>query len=160
MLRGLHRADLGDVREHLHAERGQEALGERAARHARGRLARAGALEHVAHVGEAELLDAGKVGVSGPRQVHLGHVGLDRPRVHPLFPVGVVAVRDADGDRAAERAAVADAGGDLGAVALDLHAPAAAMAELTARHVAIDRGKVELEACGQALDDAGQARAV
>jgi len=34
------------------------------------------------------------------------------------------------------------------------------MAELPTRHVAIDRGKVELEACGQTLDEAGQARAV
>ena len=69
------------------------------------------------------------------REVHLGHVGLDRPRVHPLLPVGVVAVGDLEGDRAAERAAVADAGGDLGAVALDLHPPAAAVAELAPRHV-------------------------
>ena len=153
----LHRADLRHVREDLHAERGQEALGQRPAGHARGRLARAGALEHVAHVGEAELLHAREVGVTGPREVHLGHLGLDRPRVHPLLPVGVVAVGDPHGDRAAERAAVADPGGDLGAVALDLHAPAAAVAELAARHVAVDRGQVELEARGQALDDAGQA---
>ena len=55
---------------------------------------------------------------------------------------------------------MADAGGDLGAVALDLHAPAAAVAELAARHVAVDRVAVELEPGGQALDDAGQARAV
>jgi hypothetical protein len=34
------------------------------------------------------------------------------------------------------------------------------MAELPASHVAIDRGKVELEAGGQPLDDAGEARAV
>ena len=135
----------------------EEALGERAAGHARGGLARARALEHVADVGEAELLDAGEVGVAGPREVHLGHLGLDRPRVHPLLPVGVVAVRDPHGDRPAERAAVAHAGGDLGAVALDLHPPAAAVAELAAGHVAIDRGKVELEARRETLDDAGQA---
>ena len=52
---------------------------------------------------------------------------------------------------------MAHPGGDLGAVALDLHPPAAAVAELAAGHVAIDRGEVELEARGQALDDAGQA---
>ena len=93
----------------------------------------------------------------GPREVHLGHVGLDRPRVHPLLPVGVVAVGDLEGDRAAERAAVADAGGDLGGVLLDLHAPAAAVAELAARHVVVDRVAVELEARGEALDDGGEA---
>ena len=89
-----------------------------------------------------------------------GTVGLDRPRVHPLLPVRVVAVGDLERDRAAERAAVADAGGDLGGVALDLHAPAAAVAELAARHVAVDRLAVELEPRGQALDDAGEAGAV
>ena len=93
----------------------------------------------------------------GPREVDLRHVGLDRPRVHPLLPVGEVAVGDRQRDRAAERAAVADAGGDLGGVALDLHPPAAAVAELAARHVAVDGLGVELEAGRQALDHAGQA---
>ena len=133
---------------------------ERAAGDARRGLARARALEHVAHVGEAELPDAGEVGVARAREMHLGHVGLDRPRVHPLLPVGVVAVGDLERDGPAERAAVADAGGDLGGVALDLHPPAAAVAELAARHVAVDRLAVELEPGGQALDDAGEAGAV
>ena len=148
------------MRDDLDADRAQERLRERAARHARRGLARARALEHVAHVGEAELPDAGEVGVAGAREVHLGHVGLDRPRVHPLLPVGVVAVGDLEGDGAAERAAVADAGGDLRGVPLDLHPPAAAVAELAARHVAVDRLAVELEPGGQALDDGGEARAV
>jgi hypothetical protein len=89
--------------------------------------------------------------------VDLGDRVLDRPRVHPLLPVGVVAVGDLEGDRAAERAPVADAGGDLRGVLLDLHAAAAAVAELAPRHVAVDRREVELEARGQPLDDAGQA---
>ena len=116
----------------------------RAAGDARRGLASAGALEDVAHVGEAVLLGADEVGVARPRQVHLGGLGLDRPRVHPLFPVGEVAVVDLERDRAAERAAVADAGGDVGAVGLDLHAPAAAVAELAAREVAVERLAVEL----------------
>ena len=85
---------------------------------------------------EAVLPRADEVGVAGARQVHLGHLRLDRPRAHPLLPVGEVAVGDLQRDRAAERAAVAHAGGHVGAVALDLHAPAAAVAELAARHVA------------------------
>ena len=55
---------------------------------------------------------------------------------------------------------MAHAGGDLGAVALDLHPPAAAVAELAARHVAVELVLGELEARGQALDDARQAGAV
>src|SRR5690606_18784827 len=42
---------------------------------------------------------------------------------------------------------------DLDRVALDLHAPPAAVAELAARHVAVEPLAVELEARGQALDD-------
>ena len=155
-----HRADLHHVRADLDAERAQEGLGQRAAGHARGGLARAGALEHVAHVAQAVLPGADQVGVAGARQVDLGHLGLHRPRVHPLLPVGEVAVGDLQRDRPAERAPVAHAAGDLGAVALDLHAPAAPVAELAARHVAVDRLAVELEARGQALDDARQAGAV
>ena len=67
---------------------------------------------------------------------------------------------DQQRDRAAERASVADAGGDLGGVALDLHTPAAAVAQLAPRHVGIDGRRVELQPGGQALDDAGEAGSV
>ncbi len=53
-----------------------------------------------------------------------------------------------------------DAARDLGRVALDLHAPAAAVAELAARHVGVEILRAQLQARGQALDDAGQAGAV
>ena len=155
-----HGADLRDVGDDLDAERAQERLGDRAAGDARRGLARAGALEDVADVGEAELLDPGEVGVARARQVDLRDRRLDGPGVHPLLPVRVVAIGDEQRDRAAERAAVADAGGDLGGVALDLHAPAAAVAELAARHVGVDRLQVELEARGEPLDDAGEAGAM
>ena len=154
------RADPGHVAEHLTPNVREEGLGERPGGHARGRLARARALEHVAHVGEAVLLDAGEVGVAGARQVDLGHLRLHRPRVHPLLPVGVVAVVDPERHRAAERAPVADAGRDLGAVLLDLHPPAAAVAELAPREVAVEVLGPQLEARGQALDDRDQAGAV
>src|SRR4051794_35920542 len=123
----------------------------------RAAVSRARALEDVAHVARAVLPRADEVGVARARQVHLGHLGLDRPRVHPLLPVGEVAVLHLQRDRAAERAPVADAGGDLRAVALDLHPSAAAVAQLAAGHVAVDRLAVELEAGGQALDDAREA---
>ena len=106
------------------------------------------------------LLRADEVGVAGPRQVDLGDRRVDRPGAHPLLPVGVVAVGDLQRDRAAERAPVTHAARDLGRVALDLHAPSAAVAELAARHVAVEVLGAQLEARGQALDDAGQAGAV
>ena len=142
------------------AEGAQELLGERAGGHPRRRLAGAGALEHVADVGVAVLEQPGEVGVAGPRRVDLLDLGVDRPRVHPLLPVGVVAVGDQDRDRAAERSPVAHAGADLDRVALDLHPPAAPVAELAARHLAVEALAVELEAGGQALDDRDQPGAV
>ena len=97
----------------------------------------------------------------GPRQVDLvGLEPLDRPGVHPLLPVGVVAVGDEDGDRAAERAPVAHAGADLDRVGLDPHPPAAAVAELAPRHVAVERLAVELEPGRHALDDRHEPRPV
>src|SRR3954452_15572048 len=90
----------------------------------------------------------------------LGHGRVDRPRVHPLLPVRVVAVVDPQRDRAAERTTVAHPGGHLGAVGLDLHAAAAAMAELAPREVAVDVLGPQLETGGEALHDRGQARAV
>ena len=53
-------------------ELAQEPLCRGAARHPGRRLARTGALEDVAHVGEPELLRANQVGVARPREVHLG----------------------------------------------------------------------------------------
>ena len=52
------------------------------------------------------------------------------------------------------------AGADLDRVALDLHPPAAPVAELAARHLAVEALAVELEARGKALDDRDQAGAV
>ena len=49
----------------LDPERAQEGLRQPAGGHARGGLAGGGALEHVAHVRVAELLDPGEVGVPG-----------------------------------------------------------------------------------------------
>ena len=155
------RRDLQHVGEDLDAERAQELLGDGAAGDARGGLAGAGALEDVAHVAEPVLLRADQVGVAGPRQVHLGRLGLDRPRDSSALPswrsrgcgpgcaIGPPSVRP-----------WRTPAGDVGAVGLDLHAAAAAMAELAAREVAVERLALELQAGWQALDDAGESGAV
>ena len=149
--RRVHVADLSHVRDDLDAERAQELLADRAAGHARGGFARARALEHVAHVGEAVLPDPCEVRVPGPRQVDLLDRRRDRPRAHPLLPVGVVAVLDPQRDGPTERAAMAHAAGRLGAIALDLHPPAAPVPELAPRHVAVDRVAIERETRREAL---------
>ena len=55
---------------------------------------------------------------------------------------------------------MADAGGHLGPVLLDLHAPAAAMAELAPGQVPVDVLRAQLEPGRQALHEGGQARSV
>ena len=55
---------------------------------------------------------------------------------------------------------MADPGADLDRVALDLHPPAAAVAELAAGHLAVDALAVELEPGRQALDDRDEPGAV
>src|SRR6185437_6215221 len=99
-------------------------------------------------------------GMSGTWEVHLGERRLDRPRIHPLLPVGVVAVCDLEGDRATQRPAVADPPGDLDLVALDLHPPTPAVPELAACQVAIDRVAVQGQPRRQPLEDARQAGAM
>jgi hypothetical protein len=48
---------------------------------------------------------------------------------------------------------VAHSGADLDRIALDLHSPPAAVAQLAARHIAIERIAIELEPGRQAFDD-------
>ena len=109
------------------------------------------------------LEDSRQVGVTRAGQMNFLDLAvrvLDRPRVHADVPVLVVAVGDQQRDRAAEGAAVADAGADLGRVGLDLHPAAAAVTELAPRHVAVEAVAIEQQARGHALDDRRQARAV
>ena len=121
----------------------QERLAERPARDARRGLACAGAFEHVAHVGETVFHDAGEVRMTGPGQMDLLDRRVDRPRIHPLLPIREVPVRDAQRDRAADRRAVPDPRRRLRGVALDLHAPAAPVSELAARHLTVDRVPID-----------------
>ena len=68
--RGAHRADLEHVRAHLDPDGRDQRLRDGARRHPPGRLARARALEHVAHVVVAVLQHPGEVGVPGAGQRH------------------------------------------------------------------------------------------
>ena len=144
----------------------QERLGHRAERDPGGGLARAGALEHRAGVVEAVLLHADEVGVAGPRP------GQRRVAGEPVELLGVDRVGDitvshlghsllpiADGDRPAERAAVAYAAEDLELVLLELLPRAAARAEPAAGQVDADGLACHLDPGGQTLEDREQRRA-
>ena len=104
-----HRADLDHVAVDLDPERRRKALASAPAA-TRAAVSRALARSSTLRTSVwPNFSSAGEVGVAGARQVDLLDLGLDRPRVHPLLPVRVVAVGDQHGDRAAERAPVADA---------------------------------------------------
>src|SRR5579875_782939 len=149
------RCDIADgdhVAVHADAQLGEERLGYRARRHARGGLAGAGALPHDAEVAMAEFQRAREIGVAWARDG-------DRRWVFVL-PVGPVAVLDPQGDRRAGGHAVRHPAAQLGAVALDQHAPAAAIAALTASQVLGDRLFAERYARRHSVQQYGQARTV
>ena len=120
---------------------------------ARGRFPRARALQHVAHVRVSEFEESRQVRVARARRVDLLDVDRNGPGIHPLLPARVVAVRDEDRHRAAQRPSVSYPGADLHRVLLDLHPPPAPVSELAARHLTIEPRPVELESGWQALDD-------
>jgi hypothetical protein len=151
------------VAAHLDAGGGQHHLGQPARGHARRGLAGRRALEHLAQVVREVLERAGEIGVAGPRVLEgpalLGFRRL-RLRGHHVGPVRVILVADEERDGAAERLAVADPGKDLDGVGLDLHAPAAAVAALTAPQVGVDGRPIHGEPGGQAFDDDGEGGSV
>ena len=108
---------------------------------ARRGFAGAGALQNVAGVVEIVLDGAGEVGMAGTRAgdrllLILSAFGIfHRKRLGPVLPVPVA---NEDGDGRADGVRMAHAGDDLGAVGLDLHAPAAAVALLAAPELAVD----------------------
>src|SRR6185503_2017330 len=107
-----------------------------------------------------------EIGVAGPRPRHRRAARAARVRrrfgggAHRVLPVRPVAVVDGHRDGAAERLSRANAGQDLGAVGLDLHPLAAAVAALAALELARDGLGVDRESGGQALEDHDEGAAV
>ena len=122
-----------------------------------------GPLEHVAGVGEAVLLHAGQVGVTGPglgqraARWRPGAGDISSCHLSGSLPLGV---GDLDGDRRAERAPVADAAEELHLVLLEAHPRAAAVAQPPAGQLRLDRPRRYRQPRGQALDDHDEGLAV
>ena len=87
-------------------------------------------------------------------------LGLDLQDTHDLLPDSVVAVRDLEGNRPAERLPAAETPGEARLVLFDLHAAAASVAVLSPREVGVHRGDVDPETGRQPGDEAGQEGAV
>ncbi len=104
--------------------------------------------------------------MAGPGQVDalellLVHAGVRRLVGHGCAPVLPVAVPDQHRDGRAERLAEADAGQELGLVALDAHAAAAAVAGLATLQLRIDVALgEEREARRHAFDQGDESAAV
>ncbi len=142
------------------AELLQQATADGAYGNAGGCLAGGGALQDVARVVEAVLHGAREVGVAGAEAGHPLDLALERLGLHHLAPVLPIAVADEQGQGAAQGEAVADAGGDLGVVVLDLLSLGAAVAALAAPEVALHVLLGQWEAGGQPLHYDGEALAV
>ena len=147
--------------ENLDAEFAQEKFGDRADGDAGGRFAGGGALEHVAGFGEVVLQGSGEVGVAGAGRgdafVFRGIALADGQGFLPVFPV---AVFELDGDGRADGHSLAHAGKNVGGVALDLHAAAAAVALLAAPEFAVDESLVDFQSGGHAGKKGDQSFAV
>src|SRR5579885_2561314 len=158
---GADSPDLAHPAEDADAHRLEQALGERPHRHARGRLARARALEDVAHVAVVVLERAREIGVPWPR-ARDGRLGIAVGGIgrHLLFPVAPVAVLDPERDRRPERLAPAHAAAEHDLVLLDLHPAAPAIPLHAAPEIPVDALDVDRYPGRKALDDGGEARAM
>jgi hypothetical protein len=145
------------VTDDVDVERGEELAGQSTGSDAGSGLAGTGALEDVAHVAAVVLERPGEIGMTGTRACHRRAPGARRlgrrlgRDVHRLLPVLPVAIADQHGDGAAERVALAHAAQDLRRVHLDLHAAAAAVAELPPTKVAGEDVLIDGQARGEAF---------
>src|SRR6516162_7840753 len=90
--------------------------------------------------------------MAGPGRDQLARAGVILGGLHgkDFFPVGPVAILDAQGHGSADRLAVADAGKNLGSILLDFLAAAAAVAQLAAVQLGVDELEVDRELGGKA----------
>ena len=154
-----HTADLRNMGRNVNAECREELAADSADRDAHRRLACTRPLEDVTRIPAIVLQHARQIGVSGahcrdpfPRRCTKG--------IHAIRPVHKVAIHDLQGKRCADGLAKAQPREHEHAIRLDLHAPAASIAALTARKLGIELRTRELQPRRQTIDDCRQCRAV
>jgi len=150
-------ASANHVAANLNANRSQHQLGNGSSGHPRGGFPRRGALQHIACVGQIILQSAGQVGVPRPRRSHRlmqrRVASLDRQLLFPILPV---AIDNLDGDRRANRLAVAHPAQHMSLVGLNLHAAAAPIALLATPQLAIHKIQTDRHASRHSRDQRHQ----
>ena len=169
-IRRIHRhtTNLGGKRPNLDAECVQERLGHATSGNACRRLARGGALQHVAHIVKAVLQRARKVGVPRANARHGDRtfrslsrgsgkgrrlVGAEWGDLHHAGPVLPVAVLNQQHDGGAERFAMADAAANARAVLFNGLASTAAVTTLASAQINLESGFGEWHASGHPLNN-------
>lgn len=154
-----HRADGKRVAQGRDAQLGQESLRDRPERDARGCLPGARPFQDRASLVEAVLLHADQVSVSWARAGQLrASAGVEDGRVdglraHDLDPLGPLGVADADADGRTHREAVPHAGREREFILFELHASAAAVAELSTREVGTEIVEGKWDTSRESLED-------
>ncbi len=150
-----------DVTKNFDAEFAQEKFGDRADGNSGGRFAGGGALEHVAGFGEVVLQGSGEISVARPGRsnafVLRGIALSDRQGFLPVLPISIFKL---DRDGRADGHPLTDAGKNVGGIALDLHAAAAAIALLATPEFTIEEGLVNFQSGGHAGKEGDQSFAV
>jgi len=138
--------------EGLDAEFAQQHARERPRCHARRRLARTRAFEHIAAVIRVELSRASQVRMSRSRSMH-------RRRALQIIEA-TVAILDLHEDRRADRATKANTRKESHAIVLDALSTAAPVAALPALQLRVDELRVDRKSGGHALDERADGRTV
>ena len=132
-----------DMAEHFDAELAQKNLGECTNGDARRRLTSRGTLQNIASLGEVVFERARQIGMPGTRgsdALVAGRIACsDGKRFLPVLPVSIFQL---NGNRRANRLAVTNTGKNMSRIALDLHAPTAAVALLPAPKFPVEKSLV------------------
>src|SRR6185369_4501294 len=127
----------------------EQLLCERATRDTRGGFSRRRPFEDVAQIANVILQAARKICMAGTRAFQTARLfgrNFARLRRHDVSPVGPIFVFDQECERRAEGETMSDAAQYLSVIALDLHAAAAAIAELAAAQLVIDQFLIDRHA--------------
>ena len=159
----LYVADLRGVAGDFGAELAKEQLGKRGGGNPRCRFTSGGALENVAGVVKVKSLRASKISVAGTRRNELFVLAGKIRRIfdgQSFFPIGPIAIFDAQRHGSADSFAVAHSGEDLGFIFLNFLTATPPVSKLAAMEFMIDEINIDGKRRGQSRDEGKQSLSV